>query len=56
MNVSTWSLVWQVVAAGACLSFFGLAALISRGAIRDAADMFRDLATDRDSDQETIKK
>lgn len=43
MNIAAWSIVWQVVAAFANLSFFLLAAYLSRGAIRDIKDMFHDL-------------
>jgi hypothetical protein len=43
VSVQAWSVVWQVVVAGACLSFFGLAAVIAWGAVRDAREMFRDL-------------
>jgi hypothetical protein len=43
MSVAAWSLVWQVVIAGTCVAFFGLAASITWGAVRDAADMFREL-------------
>jgi hypothetical protein len=43
MSVAAWSVVWQVVAAGASLGFFGLAAYVTLGAIRDAREMFREL-------------
>jgi hypothetical protein len=43
MSVTAWSILWQIVIAGTCVAFFGLAAYITLGAVRDARDMFRDL-------------
>jgi hypothetical protein len=43
MSVAAWSLVWQVVIAATCVAFFGLAAYVTLGALRDARAMFRDL-------------
>jgi hypothetical protein len=48
MSVATWSLIWQVVIAGTCLAFFGLAAAITWGALRDAVEMFRALREAKD--------
>jgi hypothetical protein len=50
MSVAAWSVVWQVVTAGACLLFFGLAAYVTLGAIRDARALFHDLRESRDGD------
>lgn len=43
MSIEAWSLLWQAIVAGTCLAFFGLAASVTLGAVRDAAALFRDL-------------
>lgn len=43
MSLEAWSVVWQVIVAGVCLAFFGLAAGVTWGAVRDARAMFRQL-------------
>lgn len=48
MAVETWSLIWQLVIVCACLAFFGLAAYVTRGALRDAREMFHELRNARD--------
>lgn len=48
MTVAAWSLVWQVVACGACVSFFTLCAVVSAQAVRDARQMFHDLEQKHD--------
>jgi hypothetical protein len=47
MNISAWSLLWQIVIAATCIGFFALTAYISVGAIADARDMFRELAEEQ---------
>ncbi len=49
MSLAAWSILWQIIIAATCLAFFGLAAYITWGAIRDAGDMFRDLRDARDA-------
>lgn len=47
MSVAAWSTVWQAVIAATCVAFFGLAAYVSFGAVRDARDMFRELGEEK---------
>lgn len=50
MTIAAWSIVWQIVAASACLLFFGLAVFITAGAVREARDMLRDLSDSNTKD------
>jgi hypothetical protein len=53
MSITAWSILWQIVVACACVSFFGVAMLVAGRAVREAREMFHDLATSHNSPPET---
>jgi hypothetical protein len=49
MSILAWSILWQIVVAGACISFFGVAMMVAGRAVREAREMFDELANSQDS-------
>ncbi len=49
MSITAWSVLWQIVVAGACISFFSVAIMVAGRAVRAAREMFHELANSQDS-------